>query len=109
MNYQVFVTSRAKQQLAESAKWWAENRCAEQAARWLDGFEKAIAELSIDPQEYPLARESLLYELPHPVRQLHYGSGKRATHRAVFEIRDESVFVVAIRHLAQDDLSPDEI
>lgn len=95
--------------MTTAARWWSEHRSAEQAARWLDGFELAIASLADNPQRHALARETELYPLPFPARQLLYGSGNSPTHRAVFEVRGNTVFVVAIRHLAQDDLPTDEL
>jgi plasmid stabilization system protein ParE len=105
MSYRVFISSRANLQLAQAATWWAENHSLDQAARWLDGFEMAIAGLSDHPERHGFSRENSLYDLPFEVRQLLYGLGKKATHRAVFEIRGDAVYVLAIRHLAQDDLS----
>lgn len=109
MNYKVLITSRAGLQLAACARWWSECRSADQAARWLDGFEEAIVSLRENPERHGLARENGLYELPYPVRQLLYGIGKRPTHRAVFEVRGDTVYIVAVRHLAQDDLSSEEL
>ncbi len=109
MTYQVFLTSQAKLQLAAAARWWSEHRSAEQAIRWLDGFEVAIASLCDNPQQHGLARESELYQLPYPARQLLYGIGQKPTHRAVFEVRGDTVFVVAVRHLAQDNLASEEL
>ena len=109
MKYGVFITSRAKLQLAESAHWWAEHRSIDQAAGWLDGFEQAIARLADSPEQHGLARENSLYELPYPVRQLVYGLGTKPTHRAVFEVRGDIVYVIAIRHLAQGDLARVEL
>lgn len=109
MNYRVRVTSHARRQLSESAVWWAEHRSADQAMRWLVGFEQALAALSENPEKHGLARENGLYDLPFQVRQLAYGVGKKPTHRAVFEVRGDTVYVVAIRHLAQRDLLTDEL
>jgi plasmid stabilization system protein ParE len=109
VSYRVFITSKAKRQLAASATWWAEHRDVNQAARWLDGFEQAIAALSDNPEQHGLAAENALYALPFPARQLLYGIGTKATHRAIFEVRGDTVFVVAIRHLAQDYLTSDEL
>ena len=106
---EVFITSRAQRQLAESALWWAENRDVPQAARWLQGFELAITELAQDAEKHSLSRENGLYDLPLPVRQLLYGVGRKPSHRAVFEIRGSIVYVVAVRHLAQKDLTQDEL
>lgn len=104
MSYEVLMTSRAGKQLVEAAHWWAEHRDPSQALDWLNGFERAIVSLSDRPERHSLARENQLYHLAYPARQLLYGLGKRPTHRAVFEIRGGTVFVVAIRHLAQDVL-----
>ena len=109
MKYHVFITSRAKLQLATSATWWAEHRNVEQAARWLNGFESAIASLRNNPEQHGVARENSLYDLPYLVRQLLYGLGNKPTHRALFEVRGDTVYVIAIRHLAQDDLTFEEL
>jgi len=109
VNYRVQITSHASQQLAETALWWAENRNIDQALQWLEGFETAIASLSHNALQHCFARENDHYQLPHTVRQLLYGIGKKPTHRAVYEIRGNTVYVVAIRHLAQDDLGRKEL
>jgi plasmid stabilization system protein ParE len=109
VKHRVVLTARALQQLSDSSRWWAENRSAEQALRWLTGFEAAIAGIADRPERFPLARENHFADLPYPLRQLVYGLGKRPTHRAVYEVRDQTVYIVAIRHLAQDDLSPEDL
>jgi plasmid stabilization system protein ParE len=101
--------SKAKLQLTAASRWWSEHRSAEQAARWLDGFEVASKSLRDDPQQHALAPENEHFPLPYPPRQLVYGIGPRPTHRAVFEVRGDTVFVVAIRHLAEDDLPREEM
>jgi len=105
MKFSVIITSKAKLQLVNCASWWSEHRNADQAARWLDGFEAAINSLCENPERHSFARENDYNELPFPVRQLLYGIGGKPTHRAVFEIRGDTVYVVAVRHLAQNDLS----
>lgn len=104
MNYYVQITSHASQQLAETALWWAENSNVDQALKWLEGFETAIASLAHSALQHSASRENDLYDLPYTVRQLLYGVGRKPTHRAVYEIRGGTVYVVAIRHLAQNDL-----
>lgn len=107
MTHQVILTSKAQLQLSSAAVWWSEHRSEEQAFRWLDGFEAAISSLGMHPERHRLAAENGFYSLPHPVRELLFGLGSKPTHRAVFEIREETVYVLAIRHLAQDYLSED--
>jgi len=101
--YRVSLTHEARRQLLESAHWWAENRSPDQALRWLEGFEAAVHGLRENPERQPPASEAVKFDFP--LYQLLYGLGGRRTHRAVFRIRTDLVEVVAIRHLAQQDLS----
>lgn len=103
----VTVLPRARRQLYESARWWAQHRSREQAARWLDGLEQALASLEDNPERCGLAGENDAFSFT--LRQLLYGLGRKKTHRAVFEVRDNEVIVYAIRHVAQKDLTPDDI
>ena len=107
MTYRVTILPRAKQQLLEQALWWSENRSAEQALRWLEGFEQALASLADNPERCITARESDAFDAV--IRELRYGLRHKATHRAVFEIRADEVIVLSVRHLAQRDLTPDDI
>jgi plasmid stabilization system protein ParE len=107
VSYHVVILPKAKIQLYEAARWWAINRSAEQAARWLDGFEEALASLENEPERFSTARENDAF--PFTVRQLPYGLGRKKTHRAVFEVRGNQVIVHSIRHLAQDDLAPENL
>jgi plasmid stabilization system protein ParE len=107
VTYQLTILPRAKRQLLEQALWWCENRSADQAFRWLDGFEQALASLANDPKRCSRARETNAFSFE--VRELHYGLRNKATHRAVFEIRSDEIIVYSIRHLAQGDLEPDDL
>jgi plasmid stabilization system protein ParE len=107
VKYRVTILPRAKRQLLDQALWWSENRSAEQAFYWLEGFEQALASLSNNPERCGAARESKSFD--NDIRELHYGLGNKPTHRAIFEIRNDEVIVYAIRHLAQRDLTPGDI
>jgi plasmid stabilization system protein ParE len=107
VTYRVTILPRAKRQLFEQAHWWARNRSAEQAFRWIDGFEQALASLAENPERCTIARESDTFEVE--IRELHFGVRGKSTHRAVFEIRSDEVIVHSVRHLAQRDLTPDDL
>jgi plasmid stabilization system protein ParE len=107
VKYRVTILPRAKRQLLEQAIWWSENRSADQAYFWLEGFEMALTSLADHPQRFSTARESNAFDFV--VRDLHYGLRSKATHRAVFEIHDDEVIVHSVRHLAQSDLTPEDI
>jgi plasmid stabilization system protein ParE len=107
VKYRVTILPRAKRQLAEHAIWWARNRSAEQALRWLAGLEVALQSLCESPERWPAARESDAFAAE--IRELHYAVRGKPTHRALFEVRDEEVIVYSVRHLAQADLSKDDL
>jgi plasmid stabilization system protein ParE len=106
MSSTVVLTKRAAQELEGAARWWAEHRSVAEAERWYTAYMQAIVSLDTNPQRCPFAREN--GKLPYEVRQLAFGLGRRFTHRAVFTIRGDTVVVLAIRHLAQQDIVPDE-
>ena len=107
MSYSVLFSSRAERELESSADWWASHRSLEQARRWYASFSDVIASLAENPERYPLARENDSF--PFEIRELHFGLGAHPTHRAVFTIRPDMVLVVSIRHVAQADLTADNL
>jgi plasmid stabilization system protein ParE len=107
VSYRVVIVPRAKQQLLEQALWWSEHRSAEQADAWVNEFDQKLTSLSNNPEKHLKARES--QELARKLYELYFGLGRKKTHRAVFEIRDQYVVVHSIRHLAQDDLSASDL
>ncbi|HVX63206.1 MAG TPA: type II toxin-antitoxin system RelE/ParE family toxin [Pirellulales bacterium] len=107
MNYRVIVTQRAERDMQEMAAWWANAHSPEQADHWLSNFATRLESLSQFPSRCPLAAES--DEFPFELRELHYGVGRRSTHRALFNIADDVVLVFAVRHIAQDRLQVDDL
>jgi plasmid stabilization system protein ParE len=107
VKYRVTILPGAKHQMLDQALWWKKNRSAKQAIDWLEGFELALASLAENPDRYAIARESSAFDFAVP--ELHYGRRNKPTHRAVFEIRGDEVIVYSIRHLAQRDLTPEDI
>jgi plasmid stabilization system protein ParE len=105
MSLPVIIQPRAKADLRDAVTWWAANRSAEQALRWYEGILGAIESLGDDPKRYPLARESDRFS--YEMRQLNYGIGARPTHRVLFTIRPGAVVVLAVRHAAQQDFTPE--
>ena len=89
--------------LHQFAKWWADNRSCDQAQQWYDGFISTLDSLGAFPERGCLARENGRF--PYELRELHYGLGHKPTHRAIYTVRPDMVFVVAIHHAAQDDLT----
>jgi plasmid stabilization system protein ParE len=106
MNYRVIITRRAERDMQNAAAWWAKEHSPEQADRWLSGLDECLRSLGQTPMRCPLAAENDLVQFE--IRELHYGAGRRPTHRAIFSIAEELVLVLAVRHSAQDRLRPDD-
>lgn len=107
MSYQVIVLPKARDEMYRDALWWSEHRSADQAARWLAGFEDAINNLANDADTHPLARENGNFSFE--LRQKTFGLGPKPTHRAIFEISGDKVLVHGVRHLARRDIGPDDL
>ena len=107
MNYDVYLTDKASGQLEAAARWWSQHRSVEEAQRWYEGFIEAIGSLAKNPRAFPLASEHESF--PIELRQLTYGLGRKKTHRAVFVVRANRVVVYAVRHLAQGELTTDDL
>ncbi|TWT87314.1 Plasmid stabilization system protein [Pseudobythopirellula maris] len=107
MRFRVDIKQEAWTNAKEQARWWAEHRSAEQAARWLEGLQWTIDSLRTDALLHPIAREAESF--PYGLRQLNYGLGSKATHRILYQVRDEKVLVLSVRHLSQRDLAPEDL
>lgn len=59
------------------------------------------------PEACSLAHEN--DDFPYELRRLLYGSGRRITHRALFRIVDNTVEILAIRHVAQRDVTTEDV
>ena len=70
-----------------------------QAAEWYDSIYPAINSLSQMPRRCASAREQDMYS--GELRQLYFGIGPKATHRIVFTIEDQTVFILAVLHQRQ--------
>lgn len=104
--YRVVITEQAARELEAAADWWAANRSMLQAAEWYQGFSERIASLRESPDRLPLADENT--EFSYEIRELHYGVGARATHRAIYTIVSSFVVVLTIRHAAQGKIRPSD-
>jgi plasmid stabilization system protein ParE len=107
MNRKVIVDPKAAEQLEAAYRWWAEHRSMEQSIKWYNGFLRRLRDLRDNPEQFPLAAED--HAFPYEVRELHYGLGGKSTHRALFTIRPDMVYVFSFRHAGQKPITPDDL
>jgi plasmid stabilization system protein ParE len=98
--FEVRITDPAEQDIQRNYQWWRDNRDPEQAEKWYDSIYPAIASLNQMPRRCAFAREQEMFS--GELRQLYFGIGRRATHRIVFTLREDKVFVLAVLHQSQE-------
>jgi plasmid stabilization system protein ParE len=86
---------------AGDAYFWITEQSEEAALRWYEGLLKAFRSLEKNPLRCPRAPESVFFE--EEIRQLIYGK-----YRIPFTVEGERVFVLRVRHSAQEYLKRDD-
>src|ERR1044072_6710784 len=99
MSFKVVVEKEAEDDLKETVRWIAP-LSPEKAARWCVDATEAIESLENFPARCPLAPESKRFGAE--IRHLLFEK-----YRILFIIEDETVYVLRVRHQAQDTLKPD--
>jgi plasmid stabilization system protein ParE len=99
-DYRVEPTDKALVDAGE-AYFWISEQSEGAALRWYEGLMKAFRSLEKNPLRCPLAPESAVFE--EEIRQLIFGK-----YRILFTVEKETVFVLRVRHGAQDYLKPEE-
>lgn len=108
MSRRTVVTSmRADADIEAIGRWWAEHRSATQAKRWVDGILNAIQRLTADAERHSTAIENDRF--PFELRQVNFGLGRGPTHRVLYTIRPDCVYVLAVRHVSQDAVGLDDL
>ncbi len=106
MKREVLLTKTAEVQMNAAADWYAEQNPTV-ASTWFNGLLASVNSLDDNPLHYALARESEF--LPVELRQMLYGSGKKTTHRILFVIREQTIVIYQIRHVAMRDVTADDL
>lgn len=97
MNFKVEFTYQAETD-ADIAYDWIFKKSPTNAYNWFEGLLQAIDNLHYLPERCPIAPES--EEVGQEIRQLLYGK-----FRILFSIESQTVFVLHVRHGAQQYLS----
>lgn len=100
MSFKVVIEKEAEEDLKNAAQWLAQY-APQKAALWYFDAVAAIESLENFPVRCPLAPESSKFGAE--IRHLIFGK-----HRILFIIEDETVYVLRVRHQAQNVLEPEE-
>ena len=97
MSFRVVVLPRAEADIERNAEWWDTNHSAEQASRWLFRVQAQLLELSDFPESHALSAENDDFEFV--IREKPVGLGARRRYRAVFTVKDDTVYVFGFESL----------
>jgi plasmid stabilization system protein ParE len=103
MSFSVVLARKAAREIEEQYDWLAQ-RSEAAANRWRTSLLEAIDTLEEHAERCPEAPEAEWHE---GLRQLLHGK-RRQVHRILFEIREQTVVVLRVRHSAQDFLEPED-
>lgn len=98
--YRVEPTDKALVDAGE-AYFWINEQSEGAALRWYEGLMKAFRSLERNPLRCPVAPESVFFN--EEIRQLVYGK-----YRILFTVEGETVYVLRVRHSAQDYLRSED-
>jgi plasmid stabilization system protein ParE len=98
----VVILRRAAREIADNYGWLA-GRSKAAADRWQASLLRAIDALAEDATRYPLAPEDEFFT--GELRELLHGR-RRTVYRVLFEVIDDAVYIVRVRHSSQDALGP---
>lgn len=74
---------------------------------WYDGTTETLSALRDMPERHPLARENHRFDFE--LREVHFDLGSGSTHRALFRVLPDTIEVLAVYHIAQDEIRPDQL
>ncbi len=94
MKFHVVITNMASAEM-EWAHAWIADRAPLAADRWKQRLLTAVRSLETSPAGYPLAPEAANFG--REIRQMLFGK-RRGAYRILFEIQDDTVVVLRIRH-----------
>lgn len=106
MKFKVRLTAKAEHDVEAALSWFESQSAAAAGARWMKQLMLRIATLESHPQRCALAVES--HELGLEIRELGFGK-RQGRYRLLFQIQDDTVFVVRVWHGGRDAVSTSDL
>lgn len=104
MSLRLRITNQAIDDIDANKVWWEKNRSVEQANQWETMVFEQLSTLVEFASTCPPSRENGRKGIPYPLQDKRLGLRKMYTHRGVFTVKDETVYVLAVRSTRQRDL-----
>lgn len=107
MKFRVSILPQARRDIERNAEWWASRHSADQALRWSVAVYEQIEGFADAPEIHAFSIENS--DFSYEIREKRVGLGARPRYRAIFTIKEDTVFVLAVRAAEQDRITPDEL
>ncbi len=107
MRFDVILTPQALTDIQRNAGWWYINYSKTEALKWAQSVEQQLQTLQDFPRKASLAPENAQFSFE--LRQLHVGTQKRKTYRALFRVEKHRVRVLAIRRCSEKPILRSEL
>lgn len=95
----VVVLPNVELDILEDAIWWARQHSSEQAWRWMVTVEAQVLAIGDQPESHALADEDPKY--PFTLRNALLGTDTPGSHRALFTIVNDIVYVLTVVRSSQ--------
>lgn len=109
MSLKLRITRQAIEDIDANKIWWEQNRSIEQASEWEGVVFERIVTLVEFASACPPSRENGRTGIIYPLQDKRLGLRQTYTHRAVFTIKDGTVYVLAVRSTRQRDLEREDL
>ncbi|MFO0975981.1 MAG: hypothetical protein U0996_06255 [Planctomycetaceae bacterium] len=106
MTFDVVFTDEASFQVLQIQDWIAE-RSITGAELWLTALRLAVEKLRLRGSAFSSAPESP--QFPEPLYQILFRTRRGLTYRALFIVRNQTVYVVSVRGFGRDLVGPDDV
>jgi len=109
MSLRVVVTEEAEANISANAERSAKNKSVNQARRWKEEVRLQIVGLVESASRCSHSGENGRPRFKFELWDKIVGLGRGNSHRIVFTIHSETIFVLAVRSTGQDDLTPHDL
>lgn len=106
MSYQVELTSRAQRDL-DGILGFLVSHSKRGATNWLRRWDEVVEQLTATPETCNFAPENEDHD--EEIRHVLFKTRRGKTYRALFIIRNDTVFILYLRGPGQNLMKPDEI
>jgi plasmid stabilization system protein ParE len=106
VRYRLLLTDKALADIDRVLDWFQKQKATTAGQRWFTALWKTLDRLESHPERCSPAVEA--EEVGRDVRERRFGK-RRGVYRVLFELRDNTVYILRIWHSARDAFTADDL